>query len=101
MTEYQLVESDQTVYRDGTIKLHGEAGFEGMRKAGRLAAEILDELTDFVQPGVTTGAIDDKARTMMLDAGAVPAPGGTCFEFELRELELRPYSLAASSAISP
>ena len=76
MTEYQVIEADETVYRDGTIKLHGEAGFEGMRKAGRLAAEILDELTDFVQPGVTTGAIDDKARTMMLDAGAVPATMG-------------------------
>ena len=76
MTEYQVIEADETVYRDGTIKLHGEAGFEGMRKAGRLAVEILDELTGFVQPGVTTGEIDDKARTMMLDAGAVPATMG-------------------------
>ncbi|MFN3517740.1 MAG: type I methionyl aminopeptidase, partial [Novosphingobium sp.] len=73
MTEYQVIDSDQTVYRDGTIKLHGPEGFEGMRKAGRLAAEILDELTGFVQPGVTTGQIDDKVRGMTLDAGAVPA----------------------------
>ena len=76
MTEYQVVDSDQTVYRDGTIKLHGPEGYEGMRKAGRLAADILDELTDFVAPGVTTGAIDDKVRGMMLDAGAVPATMG-------------------------
>ena len=76
MTEYQVIDSDQTVYRDGTIKLHGPDGFEGMRKAGRLAAEILDELTGFVQPGVTTGAIDDLVRTMTLDAGAVPATMG-------------------------
>ena len=76
MNEYQTIDSETEVYRDGTIKLHGPEGFEGMRKAGRLAAEILDELTDFVQPGVTTGAIDDKARTMMLDAGAVPATMG-------------------------
>ena len=76
MTEYQVIDSEQTVYRDGTIKLHGPEGFEGMRKAGRLAAEILDELTDFVQPGVTTGAIDDKVRGMILDAGAVPATMG-------------------------
>src|SRR3546814_10753946 len=47
-----------------------------MRKAGRLAAEILDELTAFVRPGVTTGAIDDKVREMTLDAGAVPATLG-------------------------
>ena len=33
-----------TPVRDGTIKLHDEAGFAGMRKAGRLAAEILDAL---------------------------------------------------------
>ena len=76
MTEYMTVDESDMLPRDGTIKLHGAAGFEGMRKAGRLAAQILDELTDFVQPGVTTGAIDDKARTMMLDAGAVPATMG-------------------------
>ncbi|MCA0902788.1 type I methionyl aminopeptidase [Qipengyuania aquimaris] len=76
MTEYQVIESDQTVYRDGTIKLHGAEGFEGMRKAGRLAAEILDELTGFVKPGVTTGEIDDLVRTMTLDGGAVPATMG-------------------------
>ena len=76
MTEYQVIDSSQTVYRDGTIKLHGPEGFEGMRKAGRLAAEILDELTDFVKPGVTTGEIDDKVREMTLDGGAVPATMG-------------------------
>ena len=46
MVEYQQVTGDETVLRDGTIKLHGPDGFEGMRKAGRLAAEILDELVD-------------------------------------------------------
>ncbi len=76
MTEYQVIEADETVYRDGTIKLHGAHGFEGMRKAGRLAAEILDELTDFVKPGVSTGEIDDLVRSMTLDAGAVPATMG-------------------------
>ena len=76
MTEYQVIDSDQTVYRDGTIKLHGPDGFAGMRKAGRLAADILDELATFVAPGVTTAQIDDKVRGMMLDAGAVPATLG-------------------------
>mgnify|MGYP004206539299 CR=1 FL=1 len=42
MNEYQTIDSETEVYRDGTIKLHGPDGFEGMRKAGRLAAEILD-----------------------------------------------------------
>lgn len=76
MIEYQLVEGNETVYRDGTIKLHTEEGFEGMRKAGRLAATILDEVADMVQPGVTTESIDTAIRGMMLDAGAIPATLG-------------------------
>jgi len=76
MTEYQVIDSDQTVYRDGTIKLHGPDGFEGMRKAGQLAAQILDELTTMVEPGVSTGELDDKVREMTLDGGAVPATMG-------------------------
>ena len=76
MNQYQIVERDQTVYRDGTIKLHGPDGFEGMRRVGRVSAHILDEIGDMVQPGVTTAAIDDRVREMMLDAGAVPATMG-------------------------
>lgn len=76
MTEYQMIEADQTVRRDGTIKLHTEEGFEGMRKAGQLAARILDEVADMVEPGITTASIDDMVRTMILDAGAVPATLG-------------------------
>ncbi|MEO5598576.1 MAG: type I methionyl aminopeptidase [Novosphingobium sp.] len=76
MTQYQTVESNDTVLRDGTIKLHNAEAFAGMRAAGKLAAETLDALTDFVQPGVTTGAIDDLVRQMTLDGGAVPATLG-------------------------
>ncbi|MEY4161202.1 MAG: type methionyl aminopeptidase [Pseudomonadota bacterium] len=76
MTQYQTVDFNETTLRDGTIKLHGPEAFEGMRKAGKLAAEILDALTDFVQPGVTSGAIDDLVREMTLDAGALPATLG-------------------------
>ncbi len=76
MTEYQTVEAGDVVYRDGTIKLHGPQGFEGMRKAGRLAAEILDALAEQVRPGVSTEALDTFVREMMLDGGAVPATLG-------------------------
>jgi len=76
MTEYQHVTADMSVYRDGSIKLHGPEGFEGMRKAGRLAAEILDALPGLVRPGVSTEAIDTAVREMMLDGGAVPATLG-------------------------
>jgi len=76
MTQYQIVAADETVLRDGTIKLHGSEAFEGMRKAGRLAAEILDALVPMVQPGVSTEEIDDVVRQMTLDGGAVPATLG-------------------------
>ncbi len=76
MQEYQIVDSTDTVYRDGTIKLHTKEGFEGMRRAGQLSARILDEVAEWVQPGVTTESIDTRVREMMMDAGAVPATLG-------------------------
>jgi len=76
MTEYQHVTAETTVYRDGTIKLHGPEGFEGMRAAGKLAAAILDEMVDRVKPGVSTEELDRVVREMTLDGGAVPATLG-------------------------
>ncbi|MGZ8364456.1 MAG: type I methionyl aminopeptidase [Caulobacteraceae bacterium] len=55
------------------IKLHRPEDFEGMRKAGRLAAECLDLLVAEVKPGVTTEHLDDLAREFVLDNGGVPA----------------------------
>jgi len=60
-------------YRDGQIRTHGPEGFEGMRKAGRLAAECLDMLTPHVVPGVVTDDLDRMAREFILDHGALPA----------------------------
>jgi len=60
--------------RTDKIKIHTAADFEGMRAAGRLAAECLDMLTPEVRPGVTTQHLDDLARTFILDHGAWPAP---------------------------
>jgi methionyl aminopeptidase len=59
--------------RTGKIKIHGPADFEGMRKAGRLAAECLDMLTPHVKPGAVTGELDRLAREFVLDHGAIPA----------------------------
>ena len=76
MTEYQTIDSRETVHRDGSIKLHGPEGFEGMRCAGQLAASILDDLAPLVVPGVATAALDDFVHQRMLAAGAVPATLG-------------------------
>ena len=57
----------------GGIKLHGAEGFEGMRVAGRVAAECLDMLTPYVKPGVSTAELDRLAREFTLDHGALPA----------------------------
>jgi methionyl aminopeptidase len=48
--------------------------FEGMRNAGRLAAQALDVLTEHVKPGVTTETLDDLVLEFALDHGAYPAP---------------------------
>lgn len=58
------------------IRLHEPADFEGMRKAGRFAAETLDFITPYVRPGVTTGEIDRLLEQYMRDHGAVPATLG-------------------------
>jgi len=77
MTQYITVAADDRIEaRNGVIKLHGPDGFEGMRAAGRLAAEILDALVPHVVPGVTTGELDAIVHRMTLDAGAVPATLG-------------------------
>jgi methionyl aminopeptidase len=57
----------------GKIRIHGEADFEGMRKAGRLTAEALDMLAPHVRPGVTTEFLDDLVFQFAMDHGAYPA----------------------------
>ena len=71
-----MVTNDVIIGRSGAIKLHGPAGFEGMRRAGRCAAEILDALAAHVVPGVTTQEIDDIVFAEMRARGAVPATLG-------------------------
>lgn len=56
------------------IKVHGPEAFAGMRKAGRLVAEALDYITPFVQPGVTTDALDQLCHDFIVQRGALPAP---------------------------
>jgi methionyl aminopeptidase len=59
-----------------SIKIHTPDDFQSMRKAGKLAAEVLDALTDFVKPGITTDEINSFGHEMIISAGAIPAPLG-------------------------
>jgi len=61
--------------RDG-IRIHEEADLDGMRRAGRLAAEILDRMIDHVVPGITTGRLDEIITSMIETAGAKSATIG-------------------------
>jgi methionyl aminopeptidase len=58
---------------DNAIKLHGPEAFEGMRVAGRAAAEVLDMLVAETREGVTTARLDDLARDYVMDHGWIPA----------------------------
>ena len=56
------------------ITIHKPADFDGMRAAGRLAAETLDHLTPFIRTGVTTGMLDEVCHEFIVARGATPAP---------------------------
>src|SRR5476651_1495738 len=55
------------------VTVHDAAGFEGMRKAGRLAAEVLDLMVPEVKPGVTTAHLDKLAYDYVVSHDAIPA----------------------------
>ena len=46
--------------QDTGVMIHDKNNIIGMRKAGKLAAEVLDYITPFVKPGVTTETLDKK-----------------------------------------
>ncbi len=58
---------------------------EAMRRAGRIASEIVQKLSAMLQPGVTTGEVDAAAADLMAQAGCMSAflgyhkfPGHIC-----------------------
>lgn len=61
--------------KDG-IRIYESDDFFGMRKAGEVAARILDKMAPLVFPGQTTGAIDAAITEMVEEAGATSATIG-------------------------
>lgn len=74
MTEY--VAADAPLTRTGAIRLHRAEDFAGMRRAGALAAHLLDLLVPHVVPGVSTAELDDIVRRETFAGGGVPATLG-------------------------
>jgi methionyl aminopeptidase len=62
--------------QDPSIPLHDQPAYEGMRAAGRLAAEVLDAVVEKVTPGVTTEELNHFCHEMIVSRGAIPAPLG-------------------------
>ena len=56
------------------IKIHTPEDYEGMRKSGRLAAEVLDYITPFVKIGVSTNKLNELCHDYIISHGAIPAP---------------------------
>jgi len=56
------------------ILIHVEEDFEGMRKAGKLAKQVLDYISEFVKEGVSTGYLNDLCHDFIIKNGAIPAP---------------------------
>jgi len=69
------VDTRGRITKDG-IRIYEDADFEGMRVAGKLAAEILDRIIPYVKPGATTAEIDKKVEDMVNEAGATSATIG-------------------------
>lgn len=50
-----------------SVTIKSARDIEGMRRAGRMTAEILDYITPFVKPGVSTNELDSLCHRFMID----------------------------------
>ena len=56
------------------IIIHTPSEFEGMRKAGYLAARTLDFITPYVKEGITTDELNELCHDFIISHKAIPAP---------------------------
>jgi len=58
-----------------TITIKNETDIQKMRIAGKLASEVLDYITDYIKPNITTDEIDTICHNFMVDIQhTIPAP---------------------------
>ena len=60
--------------QDQNIPIYSYNDFEGMRKAGNLAAKVLDELKPLIKIGISTLEINNFCHQMIIENNAIPAP---------------------------
>ena len=60
--------------RNNNIPIHTKKDFEGMRKAGSLAAEVLDTLHEKIVPGISTQEINEICHEKIIKNKGIPAP---------------------------
>ncbi|MBC7143565.1 MAG: type I methionyl aminopeptidase [Rhodobacteraceae bacterium] len=72
----QLVDDPRGRLTKDGIRIYEPGDFAGMHAAGRLAAEILDDMAALVEPGVTTEALDRFIEDRVEAAGAKSATIG-------------------------
>ena len=61
--------------KDG-IDIYAPSDFEGMRKAGAVAAKILDDVIEVIEPGQTTATIDNFVEQKIAEYGVTSATIG-------------------------
>lgn len=57
-----------------SIKIYTEKDFDGLRKAGKLAREVLDFIDPYVDVGVSTDYLNDLCHNFIIEHKAIPAP---------------------------
>lgn len=69
------MDNDSHITKEG-IRIHLAEDFAGMRKAGAVAAQILDEVGPLVEPGISTGALDAFITRRIEELGVTSATIG-------------------------
>lgn len=70
-----MYEQGGRITREG-IRIHGPGDFAGMHAAGRVVAQILDDIAEHVVPGQTTAELDRRITEMVARHGATSATVG-------------------------
>ncbi|MBN2034279.1 MAG: type I methionyl aminopeptidase [Deltaproteobacteria bacterium] len=64
----------KSYFKNYRIKLKGSADIEAIKKAGRLAIDLLDMVEENLRPGMQTDEINTMVHNHTIRSGATPAP---------------------------